>query len=625
MIPHRDEILRPAVSTDATAVPRYNLVRPDGTIIEKNVAMRLSNPVAREGTPISKAALDEMLAASGVTAGTASAYTLAQDEYTLFDGAPVRFRLHTASGDGATLNINGTGAKPLRDMMGAAMPGGIPAGAWLTAYYSTAAGAYVIAGSEALQALYGARYTVDDAVAYVKDVPEDSLEAAEIVEVGGMTRKCANLIPFPYTYGGAGTVREIEGITWTVLNDGKIHAKGTATKQSFFNLSDGIEWASATILSPPATVNGKTFAGGACYDNSNKILYVSVPQGKTVDTVFAPTINPGDTALPYEPYFEGLRSAEVTELESVGVNLIPLPYAQSTVMNNGVTYTVNDDGSVVANGTATAGVNAVIFLARNITLPAGTYTFVYNDTPYTGGALVVQKNGVWFVDVYNTHTLTIESGDVISLYLQLVGGASATNLILKPRINKGTTPQPYTPYSRDTLPIPEAVRALDGYGESNPDDTTEYNAIKWLSNGKRIYSHKGNIADGAWVPLAKEEITDISDLLPADNLLRVEAGGTITAVNEYGYAVPTKITYQRDVLANRASIFALEKLRLAMELLAKADLSNVSGTFGGVVKANAAAVSALGTAQVRNVTISSTDLSAGSSALATGSSYHVYS
>lgn len=57
---------------------------------------------------------------------------------------------------------------------------------------------------------------------------------------------------------------------------------------------------------------------------------------------------------------------------------------------------------------------------------------------------------------------------------------------------------------------------------------------------------------------------------------------------------------------------------------AKSDLSNASGTFGGAVKANASAVSSLGTAQVRNVIISASDLTAGSSALATGDSYHVY-
>lgn len=57
---------------------------------------------------------------------------------------------------------------------------------------------------------------------------------------------------------------------------------------------------------------------------------------------------------------------------------------------------------------------------------------------------------------------------------------------------------------------------------------------------------------------------------------------------------------------------------------AKSDLSNASGTLGGQVVANATAAATLGTPQIRNVTISPTDLTAGSSSLATGSSYHVY-
>ena len=625
MIPHRDEILRPAVSTDATAVPRYNLVRPDGTIIEKNVAMRLSNPVAREGTPISKAVLDEMLAASGVTTGTATAYTLAQEEYTLFDGAPVRFRLHTASGDGATLNINGTGAKPLRDMMGEPMAGGVPAGTWLTAYYSAAAGAYVLAGGEAVRALYGEQYTVDDAVAHIKDVPADALPYAEIGEIGGMTYK----------------------------------------------------------------------------------------------------INVGTEAAPvYE-----LRSAEVTEAKSVGVNLFDIigetdTHYDSTIIS-GDTLTVFIDGRYARGETYIIKVK-----------PYTTYHILY-DVSCGGNAtghIVSIKNATESVWVsYINSSPYFDTGNSDKIYVDFSchgdGWAKYKNIM----IAEGATALPYTPYFHDILPIPEAVRALDGYGWGYSATIRNYVDLKhrkfvkmvnklildgsntvWnvyegnalyntgLMNDAKKQQSSGLYALCAEIPehktiegrldndyiervsqdvgiqinnvknvwglnectsdafnaylannpitlyyeLAEPIITDISDILPADNFLHIEAGGTITAVNEYGYAVPTTITYQRDVLANRASIFALEKLRLAMELLAsidyvddtvsaaiaaavaplaKANLSNVSGTFGGVVKANAAAVANLGTAQVRNVTISATDLTAGSSALATGDSYRVYS
>lgn len=52
--------------------------------------------------------------------------------------------------------------------------------------------------------------------------------------------------------------------------------------------------------------------------------------------------------------------------------------------------------------------------------------------------------------------------------------------------------------------------------------------------------------------------------------------------------------------------------------------SGAGGTFGGVAKADAASVSALGTAQLRNITISVTDLVEGESTLADGEVYLVY-
>jgi hypothetical protein len=49
------------------------------------------------------------------------------------------------------------------------------------------------------------------------------------------------------------------------------------------------------------------------------------------------------------------------------------------------------------------------------------------------------------------------------------------------------------------------------------------------------------------VTLATAEITDISDLITADNLIGVEGGGTLTFENEYGYAVPSEVEYQVEV------------------------------------------------------------------------------
>jgi hypothetical protein len=44
--------------------------------------------------------------------------------------------------------------------------------------------------------------------------------------------------------------------------------------------------------------------------------------------------------------------------------------------------------------------------------------------------------------------------------------------------------------------------------------------------------------------LAEPIITDISDKLPADNLIAVEGGGSLTFKNEYEFAVPSTVVYQ---------------------------------------------------------------------------------
>ena len=112
------------------------------------------------------------------------------------------------------------------------------------------------------------------------------------------------------------------------------------------------------------------------------------------------------------------------------------------------------------------------------------------------------------------------------------------------QIERGSVATPYKPYRADTIPIPAEVQALDGYGEGNPDDPTQYNHIVWTADGVR-YVHMGDIVDGGWVSIAAPVITDISDLLTDDNYIPVEGGGTITMVNEYGYDVPSEITFAR--------------------------------------------------------------------------------
>lgn len=243
-----------------------------------------------------------------------------------------------------------------------------------------------------------------------------------------------------------------------------------------------------------------------------------------------------------------LRSAPVTEVKGVGANLIPFPYSENSKTMSGITFTVNDDGGITVNGTATDTAvfsikdnGSYIKLSELLGVPEGQYTF-------SG----IKKSG-FYTDILSNVGANIEAGQTFNtenysqqtfrnIRIVVLSGITVSNETVYPMLNKGSTALPYTPYVEHTLPIPTAVQALDGYGEGNPDNAEEYNAII-KKDGKWKYSHKGNIENNLWLPLATPEITDISNLITLDNLLSIQGNGILTFENEYGYAVPSTVEY----------------------------------------------------------------------------------
>ena len=146
MIPNKDRI--PATGKEGwrklTVVDAGSSGLPVGAEIKAKV--EYADEATQEGKPYNKAAMDEILAASGETSGTAEALTLEQEGFVLNDGATVRIKLHTDMAAGATLNVNGTGAKAIIQSNLKPVSGEQKAGAWLTLTYSLALDAYVLQG-----------------------------------------------------------------------------------------------------------------------------------------------------------------------------------------------------------------------------------------------------------------------------------------------------------------------------------------------------------------------------------------------------------------------------------------------------------------------------------------------
>ena len=478
----------------------------------------------------------------------------------------------------------------------------------------------------------------DNTPAFTRDVPANALPFAEVVEIGGVTRKCSNYLKLPYAGGDTKTTY---GITFTAKPDGGITIDGTNTHTTYVEyplittnaliLTDSkvtVSLFGAASEDIYCTVGGGGFAFNEVKSGTSSTLanngttnifsygLLRVKVGATVSKVTVyPMLNSGETALPYEPYFSGLRSAPVSEVVSEGENLF--------------------DGDEVIN------VDGYKQIKLPNPLPPGTYyvsamvSSTDTDTTSTRLGFLSGSNN-YYVTFYRQNKIekntinipaTVTSVRLLSGY-SIANSEGDTSVWTKLQIERNKFTD-YKPYRVHTFPIPEAVKALPDYGVGIPN--TDYlNRIRWrydeqadkwvreyhrpmktvdmgtlnwqlFSGGvyyadiadieiastlsKRvvgimcgIYALSSNLdytimtnkavmrnskANQVFVrdddyataaelkaalsgvtfvyPLATPEITDISDILPEDNLLGVEAGGTITAENEFGYAVPMTI------------------------------------------------------------------------------------
>lgn len=519
------------------------------------------------------------------------------------------------------------------------------------------------------------KYTEDSSTAYEKPVPIGSAKYAIIEKVGGMTYKCNNLLKL-----GNGIAGNYDGVTVTVNDDGSITFDGTLSNDYAFSISLGdiqYDWSSTYTFSLGIDVDGWLFSyyekysqedtdeweitrelenGSVTFNVASSGCYILPPAGTYNNFTIYPMLNYGDTALPFEPYFEGLRDTKVTSLVSEGANLLPFPYVDSDKTESGVTFKIQPDGGIAVNGTPTA--YAGITLARGVPLP-----------PNAGKIkITLQGNSVnccMDLSLYSSNALVATFSDIgkngtdLALDTSLYPTAIKYDLALKrwqnsvpvsgvayPMINYGTTVAPYKPYrgTIDTFPISEPLRTFledKGYGrgvegypnyidferkvfvqntyrmvfdgneewvdlvsgaEYNGDvlhdrimrinasnlpvavkttpssqvghilcndyATTSANAV-WLgATGIAISTDDINIYDPNYntdavilwknhlaqlyangTPIVVEyamespDEIDISAYLTEDNIIEVEGGGVIKAVNEYNQAAPTTIEF----------------------------------------------------------------------------------
>lgn len=180
-------------------------------------------------------------------------------------------------------------------------------------------------------------------------------------------------------------------------------------------------------------------------------------------------LNEGSAALPYMPYFSGLKNAFFKEIVSTGRNLIPYPYYDGmSKTENGITFIVNTDGTITVNGTAT---DRAIYYIAGLYSVSPPKDCIMTGCPSGGG------RNTYSLEAYNEdqyYHSDVGSGTLIPanfacrVIIVIRQGTTVNNIVFKPMLNYGSSALPYEPYTQSVLSLPEVVE-LTEYDTAYPE------------------------------------------------------------------------------------------------------------------------------------------------------------
>lgn len=164
----------------------------------------------------------------------------------------------------------------------------------------------------------------------------------------------------------------------------------------------------------------------------------------------------------YYAYNAGeLMSVKTSARETVGKNL--LPSYTNNGSRNGATWVVNNDKSIVVNGTATALTDIpVIDMSKNFILPVGDY--IFSGGASNGGntnhyiAIREKSTGSDRYVLINNDTPTsfsiTEDDEKLSVAIRLYANQTYSDTVWKPMIRfSSATDSAYEPYQKHTYPL----------------------------------------------------------------------------------------------------------------------------------------------------------------------------
>ena len=160
------------------------------------------------------------------------------------------------------------------------------------------------------------------------------------------------------------------------------------------------------------------------------------------------------TGTPSPDNVRPISGWESVNVYKSGKNVLEVRKPTTTI--NGVTFTVDSDGTVTVNGTATASTYFPFLgsAADKLDIPDGTY---YLSGCPSGGSTstyyIAANNGSWKVDYGNGVAITSTNRNINSCEIAVKSGVTVNNIVFKPQLELGSTATTYEPYTGTTTPV----------------------------------------------------------------------------------------------------------------------------------------------------------------------------
>ena len=333
------------------------------------------------------------------------------------------------------------------------------------------------------------------------DITDDEFSPSSFVDWESYGKLGAkNLNSYPYYNPDSFTSN---GVTFLVQSDGSVIANGTATANTFYLFHQRAVKANSLTLPNgkyilsgcPSTGSNNTYKinanrtyngssdvygsdvgqgleltlAGDDYSNSEVRLgvYIYIYSGVTLNNVlFKPMITLASvTDSDYEhftPYAATNRqlteqAAPIDDMNNILGAKNLLPNKATTQVVNGITYTVNEDGSITADGTATS--NASLYLAgvQSVglyNLKKGQYILSDGNNGYSNEIYMqIHKYESPYTSYggtrYGAKTFTLPEDVNVVARIFIANGVTVSNLTFKPMIRPASIKdESYVPYSK---------------------------------------------------------------------------------------------------------------------------------------------------------------------------------